>query len=65
MKYISVDIDVSDVLDELSDREARELYSQLHEEFGTEPAPLNLQDPATRLEVIVALREMGYTVEPR
>ena len=70
-KYItistSVDVDVDDVLDNLSETELEDLANNLIEDgYGTAPAQqetLNLDDPAVRLQAIVELRRLGYTVE--
>lgn len=70
-KYItvsaSVDVDVDDVLENMSETELEDLANELiRDGYGTAPDrqdTLNLDDPITRLQVIVELRRLGYTVE--
>lgn len=74
MAYVSVDIDLDDVLNNLSTRELEELANALIEDgYGPEeaalpesqePTTLNLDDPVIRLDAIVELRRLGYSVEP-
>lgn len=71
-KYItistSVDVDVDDVLENLSGTELEDLTNDLIADgYGTAPEPdriaPDLDDPIVRLQVIVELRRLGYTVE--
>ena len=67
----SIEVDIDDVLDGMSSSETRELVEDLLEE-GWVPDGWHsvqhcgwalLDDPVRLLEVIVALRSKGYTVE--
>lgn len=71
MIYATVDINLDDVLNNLSNRELQDLTNSLIEDgYGPEeaavpePTTLNLDDPVIRLDAIVELRRLGYTVEP-
>lgn len=44
MATFEVDVDVSDILYELSDREKREMYEDLKEELGEEDSSRNPED---------------------
>lgn len=67
-RYIKVSIDVADVLENLSETELEDLANELIADgYGTAPAQqdtLNIDDPVVRLQAIVELRRLGYSVEP-
>lgn len=59
-------VDMWDVLERLTEENRKEVYEDLKTEFE-EPEDYNdspVSDPVTRLELITALRNEGYVVEP-
>lgn len=73
-KYVTFELEIhatealSRVLEVMSDAEIDALVNDLIADgYGTAPAQqetLNLDDPAVRLQAIVELRRLGYSVEP-
>lgn len=65
--YLSVDIPIDDLLESMSEKDTRELVSNLiRDGYGPDnPAPtVVMEDPAERLHAITWLRANGWTVEP-
>lgn len=58
MATFEVDVDVSDILDELSNREKREMYEELREELEEEASPRNLEELFTNGETYME-QEIG------
>jgi hypothetical protein len=66
---VSIEVDALEVIDDLTPQEKQTLVSDLVESgygpdgYGHMTAMWFLSDPTNRLEVIVALRQLGYSVE--
>lgn len=60
--YVDIDIDYDEALEAIPEEYIRDWLGM---ENASSPNPLDvlLEDPVKRLDVIVALRKMGYTVE--
>lgn len=72
MSYVSIDVDLYDLVGGLSGSEADDLVQMLLEaghipELDQPPVapPGSMEDEPTRLAAIIWLRENGWTVEPR